>query len=381
MVRMKRLARRYMWWPRLDVEIEEVVKACPACQEGAKAPPSSQQASWSWPGGPWKRLHLDFAGPYLGKMFLVVVDAYSKYLDIIPMTEANSSRTISALRHLFSYFGLPEHIVTDNGSQFTSAEFQAFLNDNCIRHTTTAPCHPATNGLAERYVGEFKDKLSKMGDTGESLSTKLDRFLLTFRATPTALGKSPSELLMNRQPRLRLSNLRPKTNKHEVKVFADNLNNRNSFVLNQAVFARNFGKGNRWSHGKVVGIISPRNYNVQVGDVIWKRHEEQLRNRFVPSSSLEHNHSSFQHFPGSSLTFSAQEIPQSANPTSENPATTRDDRSSPSGIDSSSNVLQGRVAEATPSLRTASPSPLEDSHPVSPRRYPQRERKPPQRFY
>lgn len=186
---------------------------------------------------------------------------------------------------------------------------------------------------------------------------------------------------MNRQPRLRLSNLRPKKNKHEVKVFADNLNNRNSFVLNQAVFARNFGQGNRWSHGKVVEIISPRNYKVQVGDVIWKRHEEQLRNRFVPSSSLELNHSSFQHFPGRSLTFSAQEIPRSLNPTSENPATTRDDRSSLSGIESSSNVLEGRVAEATPSLGTASPSPLEDSQPVTPRRYPQRERKPPQRFY
>ena len=51
-------------------------------------------------------------------------------------------------------------------------------------------------------MGEFKDKLGKIGDTGESVQTKLDRFLLTYRATPTALGKLPSELLMNRQPRL-----------------------------------------------------------------------------------------------------------------------------------------------------------------------------------
>lgn len=176
-------------------------------------------------------------------MFLVVVDAYSKYVEIVPMSHATSATTISALKHIFSCFGLPEHIVTDNGSQFTSAEFQKFLSDNDIQHTTTAPGHAATNGLAERYVGDFKDKLSKMGETGESVQTKLDRFLLTYRATPTALGKSPSELLMNRQPRIRFSALRAKPSKQEVKIFQDNLDNKPKYTQNQAVFVRNFGRG------------------------------------------------------------------------------------------------------------------------------------------
>ena len=59
-------------------------------------------------------------------------------------------------------------------------------------------------------MGEFKDNLGKIGDTGESVRTKLDRFSLTYRATPTTLEKSPFELLMNRQPRIRLSALRTK---------------------------------------------------------------------------------------------------------------------------------------------------------------------------
>jgi transposase InsO family protein len=121
---MKQLARKYFWWPKLDKDIEETVRCCSSCQETAKSPATAQQASWSWPGGPWKRIHLDFAGPYLGKMFLVVVDAYSKYLEVVPMSHATSSTTVAALRHIFSNFGLPEHIVTDNGSQFTSEEFQ-----------------------------------------------------------------------------------------------------------------------------------------------------------------------------------------------------------------------------------------------------------------
>ena len=172
MIKMKHLARKYFWWPGLDKQIEETVKICPACQESAKSPVSTPTASWSWPGGPWKRLHVDFAGPYLGKMFLVVVNAYSTFLEIVPMTHATSTNTITALRHIFSYFGLPEHLVTDNGTQFTSDEFQKFLRENDILHTLTAPGHPATNGLAERYVGEFKDKLAEIGDIGESVQTK-----------------------------------------------------------------------------------------------------------------------------------------------------------------------------------------------------------------
>ena len=110
----------------------------------------------------------------------------------------------------------------------------------------TAPGHPATNRLAERYVGEFKDKLYKIGDTGETVQTKLDRFLLTHRATPTSLGKSPSELLMNRQPRIRFSVLRFKTSKQEVKVFQHNLDNKPKFIPDQLVLVRNFGKGAKW---------------------------------------------------------------------------------------------------------------------------------------
>ena len=59
-----------------------------------------------------------------------------------------------------------------------------------IFHSLTAPGYPATNGLVERYVGEFKDKLDKIVNTGETLQTTLDRFLLMDRITPNASEKS-----------------------------------------------------------------------------------------------------------------------------------------------------------------------------------------------
>ena len=68
-------------------------------------------------------LHADFAGPFLGQMFLIVVDAYSKWLEVVPMSSATTNTTIERLRNIFATHGLPRVLVTDNGAQFTSSEF------------------------------------------------------------------------------------------------------------------------------------------------------------------------------------------------------------------------------------------------------------------
>ena len=380
MVKMKQLARRYLWWPGLDKEIEETVKLCHSCQEAAKAPPAPNPASWSWPGGPWKRLHLDFAGPYLSKMYLVIVDAYSKFIEVVPMGQATTTNTIAALRRVFSYFGLPEHLVTDNGSQFTSAEFQKFLKENDIQHTLTAPGHPATNGLAERYVGEFKDKLNKIGDTGETVQTKLDRFLLTHRATPTSLGKSPSELLMNRQPRIRFSALRFKTSKQEVKVFQHNLDNKPKFIPDQPVFVRNFGKGAKWVPGRITETVSPRNFNVLVGDTLWKRHEEQLRPRLIPTEqctdrAVEQQKSDFLGSPQTLLDDVSTTTPHLNTPVETGWEHT-------TSIPNASTLKSvPEVVEKVPDSTPPPSSPKPHTPKREERRYPLRERRAPKRFY
>ena len=132
-------------------------------------------------------------------------------------------------------------------------------------------------------MGEFKDKLNKIGDTGEPSQTKLDRFLLTHRATPTSFGKSPSELLMNRQPRIRLSALRRKSTKQDVKVFQDNLDNKPKFMPEQPVFVRNFGKE---PNGYLGGLQEQSVLEILMSkwETLWKQHEEQLRPRLIPTT-------------------------------------------------------------------------------------------------
>ena len=119
-VKMKALARQHFWWPNLDRDIEDITKHCISCQENAPRPNKPPVATWNWPSGPWKRIHLDFAGPFMGSTFLIIVDSYSKWLEVLPMRSTTSYSTITQLRKVFATFGLPEHIVTDNGPQFTS---------------------------------------------------------------------------------------------------------------------------------------------------------------------------------------------------------------------------------------------------------------------
>ena len=78
MVRMKMVARSYVWWTKLDKDIEQLVKSCSHCQAVRNLPPIAPLHPWIWPAEPWKRIHIDFAGPFCGRSFLVVVDSYSK---------------------------------------------------------------------------------------------------------------------------------------------------------------------------------------------------------------------------------------------------------------------------------------------------------------
>ncbi|KAG7503666.1 putative protein K02A2.6 [Solea senegalensis] len=98
-------------------------------------------------------LHLHgnvFMWPLMGTNFLVVVDACSKWPEVFTMNPTTASQTITVLRDLFARTGVPEQLVSDNGPQFTSEDFHTFLKNNGIRHITSAPWHPATNGQAER---------------------------------------------------------------------------------------------------------------------------------------------------------------------------------------------------------------------------------------
>ena len=114
--------------------------------------------------------HPGFGGPYLSKMcrpYLVIVDAFSKFVNVVPVGKATTANTIATLRlFLASLVYLNIWSLTVEEVCLQVLNFRNLLKKNDIEHTLTAPGHPATKGLSERYVGEFSDKLSIIGDTG-----------------------------------------------------------------------------------------------------------------------------------------------------------------------------------------------------------------------
>ena len=124
---MKSLARLHVWWPGIDTEIETLVRNCSACQGIRNHQPPTTSHPWVWPSQPWQRIHLDFTGPFWGHMYLLVVDAHSKWIEVVMMTSTTIEKTITELCKLFASFGLPEQVISDNSSQFTSSEFNTFM--------------------------------------------------------------------------------------------------------------------------------------------------------------------------------------------------------------------------------------------------------------
>jgi len=86
--RMKQIARSHVWWLKLDADLEAVCKSCKACQEARNSPVATPLHPWVWPTKPWVRVHIDFAGPNLDRMFFVVMDACSKWPEVVEMSRS-----------------------------------------------------------------------------------------------------------------------------------------------------------------------------------------------------------------------------------------------------------------------------------------------------
>ena len=187
---------------------KETVCHCLNCQANRSAPPAAPLHPWSWPTHPWTWIHIDYVGPFMGKTFFILIDAHSKWIDAVCTNSTSASTTIKHLRNVFSQFGIPETIVSDNAACFTGEEFQAFVPSNSIKHITSVPHHPASNGLGERSVQIVKNGLKKV--TKGTINTRLAKILFVYCLTPqSTTGVSPSELLLIRRPHCRLDLLKP----------------------------------------------------------------------------------------------------------------------------------------------------------------------------
>ena len=280
MSRMKAVAKSYMWWPGLDKSIENKARSCSLCQAVRHQPPVAPLHPWCWPEKPWQHIHVDFAGPFQGTMFLVTVDAHSKWPEVSMMSFTTVSKTMDVLRQMFAAYGLPDQIVSDNGPQFISDDFAMLTKMSGIKHIRSAPYHPASDGLAERFVQSLKQALKASLKDGRPLFQRLQSFLLKYGMTPhTTTGVTPSSLFLHRHIRTRLDLLKPSCDSHvftkqgQQKTAHDlHAKSREWFVC-QSVMAKNFRPGPDWISGIIIEKLGPLSYLVETSaQQVWRRH-------------------------------------------------------------------------------------------------------------
>ena len=194
-----------VWWPGLSGEISTMVERCSHCQIGRSTQRSEPLVTTPLPKRAWSHIAADLC-ELNGKKYLVVIDYYSRYLEIAQLQTTTSRFVITKLKEMFARWGICDKITTDNGPQFSSDEFRKFAEDYGFEHVTSSPGFPQSNGEAERAVQIAKNILRQ---------DDIFLGLMTYRATPVAAtGKSPAQIMTQREMKTRLPcldrNLYPK---------------------------------------------------------------------------------------------------------------------------------------------------------------------------
>lgn len=289
-VKTKALARSYVWWPKLDHDIELMIKQCVPCNLTQSSPEKSSLIPWQPTSHAWSRVHIDFLGPIKGFHFLIVIDSYSKWVEIFKTKTMTTSFVVDKLRETFSRFGLIDTLVSDNGRQFTSDEFEKFLQANRIKHVLTAPGHPATNGQAENFVRTFKKSIyaNLKEERADQFDIIIARFLIDYRNMKhCTTGDSPAKILFGRELKTRFSLLKPPTTQEKIldsqqTAIKNARGKRNcQFNVGQKVYVRDYTDPNKaaWTEAIIEKSYGPRNYSCKLAknDRQIKRHLNQIR--------------------------------------------------------------------------------------------------------
>lgn len=214
-VKMRQRLRDCVWWPGMSLEIDQHIKNCCACliSDKSACPVTAPLHSLPLPPKPWHTVAIDIKGELHGavsrwRFLIVAYDMYSKWPEVRAVNNVTSSAVISFLKELFSRWGLPTRIITDNGKQFVSREIETFFVSLGIKHSRTALYHPQSNGAVERFNRYLTDQLRIARVEGRSVDEALFTALSAYRSTKhCTTQRSPSELMCGRSMTMPLDRL------------------------------------------------------------------------------------------------------------------------------------------------------------------------------
>ncbi|MDD9361375.1 MAG: DDE-type integrase/transposase/recombinase, partial [Anaplasma sp.] len=268
-VRTASIIRDRYWWPRMDEQIKHKVQHCAVCNatdRPVRAAPAPLQPV-QFPDQPWDKLGLDIVGPVdkapqSQRFFIVLVDYHSKWPEVQHTSTATSATVIEFLKNIFAREGLPREIVTDNGVQFVSREFEEFLKQHGIKHLKSSLYHPQSNGQVERFNRVLKSCLQLATVQHRPLPEAVQEYLEAYRRTThPATGQAPSVLLHGRIHRSRMDiqgvPTPQVTEKHRNQAQLHEQVEKYQFKMKRYADTRRAAKEPRFSVGQSVRIFRP----------------------------------------------------------------------------------------------------------------------------
>ena len=192
-VKCRQRAREVLFWPGMSLDVEQMITNCSVCADLAKKQPTGSLKPTVPPSLPWQNIGTDLF-EFQGEHYLLSVCYRSKFPEVTKMESLRSSVVVEELKRQFGVHGIPAEVVSDNGPQFSSSEFQEFAKEYGFKPVTNSPHYPKANGEAERAVQTVKNLWRKNNDKY--------RALLDYRTTPIpGIELPPAQLLMGRRLR------------------------------------------------------------------------------------------------------------------------------------------------------------------------------------
>ena len=151
LVKTKILLREKVWFPCMDNLVESKIKSCLACQVANPVTKREPLQMTVLPDNPFVEVSIDFA--YVeGENLLLLIDDYSRFPLVEPVTSTSASAVIPKLDQMFTIFGTPNVVKSDNGPPFSGEDFSKFAKDLGIKHRKVTPLWPRANGEVERFA-------------------------------------------------------------------------------------------------------------------------------------------------------------------------------------------------------------------------------------
>ena len=194
----RQIAQQYVWWPGIGNALKNTILECPICCQ-YRLPGTEPLIPTEMPSQPWQKVAADLF-EWRKSQYLLVVDYYSRFIEISKLSATSSPQVITHLKSIFARHGILQTVLSDNGPQYSSDQFAMFSQQYGFTHITSSPEYPQATGEAERAVRTIKELLSK----NQCPNGDMYLALLAYRSTPIANGYSPSELLMGRKLRTTL---------------------------------------------------------------------------------------------------------------------------------------------------------------------------------